>query len=99
PAQRSGEDFVLGSRRLGNLVQAIGDGNVSVPVCRDRAERDRRLGVGRAAGRDRFEPRTTAKALRAARGDEEGRERKGKPGTVTPPQQVFFFLVENAFFP
>src|SRR5208282_2791934 len=59
------EDFVLGSRRMGDLVQAAGDGNLPVSVRGHWAQGDRGLGVGGTAGRDRPGQGTTAAALPA----------------------------------
>src|SRR6202521_912393 len=67
PAQRPGEDLVLGPGRVGDLVQAPGGGDVPVSLCRDGAEGDCGLGVGGTAGGNRFEPGEASQALQPAR--------------------------------
>src|SRR5229473_8406374 len=72
--QRPAEDSVLGPRWMGDLVQAAGNGNFPVSLCRDWTQGDRGLGVGSAAGRDRPESGTAKETLQPANGA------SGKPG-------------------
>src|SRR6516165_8610903 len=51
PPHRPLEDFVLGSRRLGDMVQAARGRHFSISFFRNRTKGNRRLGAGSAAGR------------------------------------------------
>src|SRR5574340_223669 len=91
-ARRPGEDPVLGSGRLGDLVQAPGSGHVCVSVRRDGAAGGRRLGTGGTAGGHRLEPRRAAQTVRVAA----GAEREWWCGTDGAETIVFQFVLFSA---